>query len=62
MESLKDAIMKSDGLTEQEAQKQINEAREEMNELLAEGKTEEAYEICGDYFGLEPDYIMDLIG
>lgn len=61
MESLKDAIMTRDGLTESEADAQIAEAKEMMYELLAEGDTEGAYEICSDQFGLEPDYLMDLL-
>jgi len=32
-----------------------------MDEYLAFGDVEAAYEICSEHFGLEPDYLMELI-
>jgi hypothetical protein len=58
-ESLLKTLMERDGLSEQEAQDLIEEARAEMNDRLAEGDM--PYDICEEYFGLEPDYLMDLI-
>lgn len=48
-------LMKRDGLTKSEAQELIDEARE----LVAEGENPE--EILRVDFGLEPDYIFDLL-
>jgi hypothetical protein len=48
-------LMKRDGLTRSEAQELIDEARE----LVAEGENPE--EILRVDFGLEPDYIFDLL-
>jgi len=59
--NIKQILMNRDGLTESEALSLIGEAREEMSQLLEEGRMDEAYEICGDYFGLEPDYLDELI-
>jgi len=59
VDSLKATIMRRDGLTEEEADAQIKEARDDMNERLANGEMPE--DICEEYFGLEPDYIFDLI-
>lgn len=48
-------LMRRDGLTRSEAQELIDEARE----LVAEGENPE--EILRVDFGLEPDYIFDLL-
>jgi len=61
MDNLKDILMRRDGITEEEANELIKDAKEQLQEYLDEGNTEAAYEICSDYFGLEPDYIMELL-
>lgn len=48
-------LMARDGLTEKEAMQQVREAQERV----AEGEDPE--EILLEEFGLEPDYIFDLI-
>ena len=53
--------MQRDGLTAEEADEAIQNAVDEMNEYLVYGDIDSAYEICSDHFGLEPDYLMDLI-
>ena len=61
MDNLKDILMIRDGITEEEANELIEEARTQLQEYLDEGNTEAAYEICSECFGLEPDYIMELL-
>lgn len=61
MTELKKVIMKKYDWNEQEADSSINEARTTLQEYLSEGDQESAYNICEEYFGLEPDYIMDLM-
>ena len=58
---IKPTIMKRDGLSEEEAVELILEAKEEMNRLVEEGNPIRAMDICKEYFGLEPDYLDDLI-
>ena len=53
--------MKRDDLTGSEADEQIAEAREAMQDYLDQGDMEQAENICEEYFGLEPDYIFDLM-
>jgi len=60
VDSLKSVLMRRDDLTEEEAEDLIQEARDDMNERLANG--EMPYDICEEWFGLEPDYLFDLIG
>ena len=48
-------LMRRDGLSESEALELIMEAVEALEDL---GDPEE---ICYEYFGLEPDYVFDLL-
>jgi hypothetical protein len=59
MSNLKQIIMERDGLTEQEADQQILEAKLDMQNRLAVGDM--PTDICEEWFGLEPDYIFDLM-
>jgi hypothetical protein len=61
MKSIKDILVERDGLSESEALELIQNAREELQDLLIEGRMEEAENICEEHFGLEPDYLMELI-
>ena len=59
MKTLKEVLMHRDGLSSEEADQQIAEARENLYQRLEEG--EMPFDICEDEFGLEPDYLEDLI-
>jgi ribosomal protein S7 len=59
VDSLVNVLMKRDGLSKEEAEQQIEEAREILFERLDEG--EMPFDICEEFFGLEPDYLMDLV-
>ena len=52
-------LMKRDGYTREEAQDQVSEARDEMYSMLSRGENPE--DICEMWFGLEPDYIDELL-
>ena len=55
MESIKDVLIRRDGMSSDEADELINEAREEIE------NGEDPEEVLMDFFGLEPDYIFDLL-
>lgn len=59
METIKQVLMRRDSLSEKEAEELIAEARVELQERLAEG--EMPYDICEEFFGLEPDYLFELL-
>jgi len=61
MSDLKRVLMKRDEITSDEADDLINAAREELFELIDQGETEEAENIYENHFGLEADYVMDLM-
>lgn len=54
-------LMERDGMSEKEATDVFNDLQDQFNEFLADGDTESAHEILYD-IGLEPDYLMELIG
>ena len=59
MDSLKKTLMKRDNLTDSDADVQISEAKEELMKRLDEG--EMPFDLCEELFGLEPDYLEDLL-
>ena len=60
MKSLKE-ILRGYGLSELEVEIEISEAREQLSKYQELGDIESAYNICEECFGLEPDYIMELM-
>ena len=56
MYSIKETIMRRDGLTDAEAQDLLDEAIQAVEDGM------DAEEACFEFFGLEPDYLWDLIG
>jgi len=61
MRSIKEILMSRDGCTEEDALEQIAIAMEELYEHLEAGRIDAAESICEDHFGLEPDYLDQLI-
>jgi hypothetical protein len=59
MESIKEILIRRDGMSEEDAQNLIADARINLAERLGNG--EQPYDICEEWFGLEPDYIMELL-
>ena len=57
--SIKEILMRRDGMSASEADELIMEAQEELLNRLGDG--EMPYDICQEYFGLEPDYLTELI-
>jgi hypothetical protein len=61
MSDLKLVLMKRDEITSDEADDLIKAARDELFELIDQGEIEEAENICENHFGLEADFIMELM-
>ena len=59
MKTIKEILVERDGLAFKEAEDLIEEAREDLYSRLERG--EYPYDICEEWFGLEPDYIDELI-
>ena len=61
METILEVLMRRDHLSKKEALMQIKEAKEALQDYLAEGDLESAENVCQEFFGLEPDYVIDLM-
>jgi hypothetical protein len=58
---IKEVLMERDGISETEAEQLIQEAQEALEDGLFSGDMDSAENICEEYFGLEPDFLDDLI-
>lgn len=58
MENVINILMNRDGMTRDEARELVIETRE----MLLSADVWESDEIVADQLGLEPDYIMDILG
>jgi len=61
METIKQILMRRDGLDSYQADIQIADAKAQLDEYLSAGDEASAYNICQEYFGLEPDYLDELL-
>ena len=60
METIKEVLMTRDDMTAEDADDLIAEAQAEFDNYIAEGDTGSAEQICSDWFGLEPDFLIEL--
>lgn len=58
--TIKQILMDRDGLTPEEADLLIEDATNDLDNRLSNG--EMPFDICEEWFGLEPDYIHELTG
>lgn len=58
---IKQVIMRRDGMSSTEADELIDAAKDQLEEYIADDDQESAYEVCMEFFGLEPDYLMELM-
>jgi hypothetical protein len=48
-------------MTPAEADELITKARDQLQEYLVNDQQDLAYDVCEEFFGLEPDYIDELL-
>ena len=58
-ETIKQILMRRDGLTANEADELISDAQDALYQYLKEGDLYSAEHIFQEYFGLGPDYLFD---
>lgn len=61
IESIKEVLMRRDGISAEEADDLIEDAVEELRQAVEDDDFATAEEICESHFGLEPDYLDELI-
>lgn len=59
VDSIVQVLMERDGYTREEAETEVEYAREELQRRLENG--EDPSDICEQYFSLEPDYLEELL-
>ena len=61
-ETIKEVLMRRDDMDEVDAEELIAEAKEDLQDRLEDAETfGDPEDICIDWFGLEMDYIMELL-
>jgi len=58
-ETIKEILMRRDEMTSDEADELIADAKEDLYRRLDLGEMPD--DICSEWFGLEPDYLMELM-
>jgi hypothetical protein len=58
---IKAILMTRDGMAEDEADSLILDAKTQLTEYLTDGDIDAAENICSEFFGLEPDYLDELL-
>ena len=58
---IKEVLMKQGILSENDIDNLIEDAEEALYDCLMNNDEEGAENICMDFFGLEPDYLLDLL-
>ena len=61
MKTIREVLIERDHISEEEANTLILAAKIQLDKYLTEGDLDSADEICLEFFGLEQDYIMDLM-
>ena len=59
MESIKNILIRRDGLTKQEAEALLEEAHQDFWNRIQ--NNESPFDFCEEYFGLEPDYLDEFL-
>lgn len=54
-------LMQRDGMSREEAEEMVNNAKRELNAMIEEGEYDEVEDMLLCDFGLEMDYIFDFI-
>ncbi len=61
IDTIEEVLVKRDGMSMADAKDYVDQCREELNERIEDGDFIDAMDICAEYFGLEPDYLDQLI-
>ncbi len=59
METIKQVLIRRDNMTPEDADQLIAEAKDDMHARLADGDM--PFDLCEEWFGLEPDYLDELM-
>jgi len=61
MESIKEILIRRDGMSSKDADFLIEDAKEELQFYINDDDMDSAENVCQEFFGLEPDYLDELM-
>lgn len=61
MTEIEKILIERDGISKEEASDLVSQAKLQLAEYLDNDDHESAEQICEEFFGLDPDYIFDLL-
>ena len=61
MESIVDVLMRRDGMTREDEEQLVSDCKDDLYDSIENGDLMYAEDICQSWFGLEPDYMMELL-
>ncbi len=61
MKSIVYVLMERDGMSEDDAKQLVDDARRDLYSMLENEEDIDEADFCADWFGLEPDYIIELL-
>ena len=61
MDSITEVLMRRDGLSEEDAKREVDDFREDIEDSIMSGDLEDIEDALMNDLGLEPDYLMDIL-
>ena len=62
MTTIVEVLIKRDGMSQSDAEQLVMDAREDLQDRLIDPAAYgDPYAVCQDWFGLEPDFLTELI-
>lgn len=61
MDSIKEVLMRRDGLSEENAQREVDDFKADIEDSIMSGNLEDIEDALMNDLCLEPDYLLDLL-
>ena len=61
MDSITEVLMRRDGLSEEEAKREVDDFKADIEDSIMSGNLEDIEDALMNDLGLEPDYLMDIL-
>lgn len=61
MDSITEVLMRRDGLSEEDAKREVDDFKESIEDSIMSGDLEDIEDALMNDLGLEPDYLMDIL-
>jgi hypothetical protein len=61
MDNITEVLMRRDGLSKEDAKREVDNFREDIEDSIMSGNLEDIEDALMNDLGLEPDYLMDIL-